>query len=318
MNETNPFLNKAPRTETVHAKTAMRYENNPFFIAIRGVELLFEKAKSVGIALVILAGLSIVGSIPGYYFPEPSTYREPTQIQQQQAPTTNDTTSPAMQTGTTPTTVPKDIGWEKIQHGLARIPLTVWVLVGLFILFGLMLTMGIGLVIQGVVDYTSARIAKGHHVTLSEALSGVFSHFWGYAWVQIVAGAKTFLWTLLLVIPGFVMSYRYSLAGVAFFDKELKGDKAVQHSVALTKDSWLTTFAAQSLLPMLTLGAAASLFTPGTRAVLYRQLEHLTAAHKPKPKAHIVSWLTLLVPIVLWALVALLVGIVIVAVRDYL
>ena len=66
--------------------------------------------------------------------------------------------------------------------------------------------------------------------------------------------------------------------------------------MSLTKGAWLTTFASQALLPMLTLGALQRLTTPGTTAILYRQY---SASDGPKPPAHVVSWLTLVIPIVL-------------------
>ena len=101
------------------------------------------------------------------------------------------------------------------------------------------------------------------------------------------------------------MSYRYSLAGVVFFDKNTKGGAASTQSAALTKGAWLTTFASQNLLNMITLGAIPMLLQPGTNGVLYRQLG---AVGNQKPRAHFLSWLTLLLPFIF---TLLLVGLVV-------
>jgi hypothetical protein len=101
---------------------------------------------------------------------------------------------------------------------------------------------------------------------------------------------------LLLIVPGIVMAVRYSLSGAVFFDKKLKGNAATKESARLTKGGWLTTFASQSLMNIITLGIIELLLVPGTNSVLYRQFRDYEVHGVAKPKAHILSWLTLLVP----------------------
>lgn len=305
MSEPNPFINKAPSTAAVQKKTNTAYENNPFFVATKGIELLFSKAKSIGIALAVLMAFSFLSSLPTYMVPAP--VGQPPQSTQE---TTTETTT--LDQPSTPATVSSkseqsDKEWNEFVNGIKNVPASVWAIVGLIVMAVIVVATLVGFLIQGAIDYTSAQIAKGKEVTLSEAFSGIFKNYWGYVWVQIVAGFKTFLWSLLFIIPGIIMSYRYSLAGVSYFDKKLKGNGSVKHSLALTKGAWLTTFASNSLVPLLTLGAANGLFTPGTRAILYRQFEPLTAKDQPKPKAHILSWLTLMLPLAFWLLITLVV-----------
>lgn len=270
------------------SKTPANYENNPFFIATNGLDLLFSKAQSVGIFMAVLAGLSILASLP-YMFMPPADSSQPT-------PSENATTSAEDQA---------------FIEALSRIPTEAWMMIGAIVLVVIIVMIVIGIIFRGIMDYTSAQIAAGKKATLNEAFRAVFNSFWSYTWVLIVASVKTFLWTLLLFVPGFVMSYRYSLAGVVFFGKGLKGNDASSHSAALTKGAWLTTYASQTLLNLITLGAIPMLLQPGTNGVLYRQL---SAASNTNPRAHILSWLTLLLPFILTGLLLSLILVVILAV----
>lgn len=244
--------------------TTTLYENNPLFIATKGLELLFAKAISVAVMLLIFVGLSLFTGLPSRF-----TYSSK-----------SETTNADMQ---------------QTFNNIQSVDPAVWVVIGAFALMALLAGFFIQVIFNGISDYTAAQLARNKNVTLSEALGAVFSHFWGYSWVVIIVAVKTFLWTLLFIIPGFIMTVRYSLSGVSYFDKQLSGNNAVKHSLALTKGAWLTTFAGHALLPMLTFGALGNLTVPGSSAVLYRQY---SAADGPKPPAHIVSWLTLIIPIV--------------------
>ncbi len=268
-------------TTTSKPKTPATYENNPFFVATNGLDLLFKKAQSIGIFMAVLAGVSALASVP-YMFMSPA-----------------DSSQPA-------STDPKVVAAENqaFAEAIGRVPVEVWLIAGVIVLLIVAVILAIGVIFRGVSDYTSAKLAAGKQVALNEAFRAVFNNFWSYTWVLFVASFKTFLWSLLFFIPGFVMSYRYSLAGVVFFDKALKGAAATTESAALTKGAWLTTFASQNLLNMVTLGAIPMLLQPGTNGVLYGQLR---AAGDQKPRAHFLSWLTLLLPFIF---VGLIVGLV--------
>lgn len=273
-------------TTVTTTKNTADYENNPFYVATNGLDLLFKHAQSVGIVAAILAALSAFSSVPSMIFrgSEPAAPASPA--------------SPAQATsgGGDPT----------------QIPFEFWLILAAGVLIVLVVVFFVGVIVRGVLDYTSAKIARGETVTISEAFRGLFSNFWSYAWVRLIIGVKTFLWTLLFIIPGVIMSVRYSLAGVAFFDTQLRGNAPVKHSAAITKGAWLTTFASQSLLNILTFGIIQTLLTSGTNAVLYRQLDSVDV----KPRAHVLSWLTLIVPIVLALLFLAVVILIINAVSD--
>ena len=261
-------------------KPASKYENNPFFVAVNGLELLFKKAQAIGIIFAVIAVLSAFSSLPTAFIPAD----EPAMTPQQSAQAD-----------------------KEFADGIASVPVGVWVLIAAVIVTVLLVAIAFGTVVGGVTDYTAAQLSHNKDVGFSEALRAVFSNFWGYLWVNFIVTIKVFLWTLLFIIPGVIMSIRYSLAGVAYFDKKLKGNAAVKESARLTKDGWLTTFASNSLFNLITFSLIAPLLVPGTRAVLYQQFRDYDAAGLAKPKAHVLSWLTLIIPIVLVVITILLV-----------
>ncbi len=54
-------------------------------------------------------------------------------------------------------------------------------------------------------------------------LFDLFAYFFRYLWLEILMGIFIFLWSLLLVIPGIIAAYRYSMAPYIFFDNPEKG-----------------------------------------------------------------------------------------------
>ncbi len=258
------------------------YENNPLFVATKGIDLLFKKALSVGILFAILSALSVLGGVPSSFT----------------SPATDQPAAPAPGTAEY-----ADSGSNNFLNAISNVSIEMWLFIALIVLVVLGLVIFVATIFQGVTDVTSSKLSRGESITFTDAFKEVFSNIWGYLWVLIVMNVKIFLWTLLLIIPGIIMAVRYSLSGVVYFDKKLKGNASVKESSRVVKGAWLTTFASQNLLNMLTLGFIAPLLTPGTNAVLYRQLSPLTDT---KPKAHIVSWLTLIIPILLGSLLLLL------------
>ncbi len=54
-------------------------------------------------------------------------------------------------------------------------------------------------------------------------LFDLFAYFFRFLWLEILMGIFIFLWSLLLVIPGIVAAYRYSMAMFIFFEQPEKG-----------------------------------------------------------------------------------------------
>lgn len=247
------------------------YINNPLRIAVDGTKLLFQKAP---MAAIVLAFLSALGA--SSYFNEPAQDAE------------NAAISPEI------TLTPEAV-------------VGIVVVVAVFA-FGALV---IGSLISGIFAHTSAEIAKGREVTFRQSLKAISERLWSFVGLQLLIIVKVILWSLLLIVPGIIMAVRYSLASIAFFDdkKMLKGNAAIKDSLALTKDAWVTTFAAQVFMNIITLGMISPLVDTGSKAMLYRQFDELEQSGEPKPKAHALSWVTLGLSIVI-AIIALIVAIV--------
>ena len=255
---------------TPEQPTVTKYENNPFLLALNGIQALFALAKPVAIFFLVLSVLNVLSGLIDTGSPSDSAASE----------RETDEFIKSVQSFSTD-------AW--ITIGVVAVV----VFIGLFV---------IGAIINGIADYTASRLAKGKKSGLKEAFSATIKRLGGYLWLKIIVAVKTFLWSLLFVVPGIVMSYRYSLAGVAFFAEDIKAHESVKRSLVLTKGAWLTTFASQTLFNLITLGFIAPLLMPGTLALLYRQF---TAQPDQKPAAHILSWLTLIIPIILAILLVL-------------
>lgn len=254
------------------------YENNPFFAAANSITLLVDSARSV---LLFLAALAAVNFFLGIVSPD---YSKPAE-RNQSVNKINDITN----------------NWTADDRLLAVLAVFVITLALLMI----------SALLGGVAAYTSARVARGKSVRLDEAFRASFDKLWSFLWLQLIIAGKLLLWTLLFILPGIYMAFRYSLANVAFFDKELRGNNAIKESLRLTKGAWLTTFASNMLFNSLTFGMISNVVNTGVNAVLYRQYEAL--GNKPKPPAHWLSWVTLAIPIffvlfAFFALIAIIVG----------
>lgn len=265
---------------TTPQKTTYEYENNPLIVTVTGLKLMFDKAQQVAILIVVLAGVlalfSFVMQAIGTIADEAA-----------RSPTSSATSQQAA----------------NIEVSLATTDMSVVVPLAVIIFVLLVGIMLISYYVMAITDYTAARVAENKPVTLKEAARVAWQRFGGYLWVIILSHLKILAWSLLLIIPGIYKSFRYSLAGVSYFSDSanLRGDKAIQHSNQLTAGGWLTTFASLTFFNFLTGGIIEPLLTMGSKTVLFRQ--YTLRANKPKPDAHILSWIGLLLPFVLIILV---------------
>lgn len=229
------------------------YENNPFFVAANGLTALLDLARGVGILFIILSILNFFSGGDRWKMSDHD----------------NDKLADVLS------------GWTGTEWTLA-IGATFIILLA----FAL-----VGALLGGVSAYTSSQMAKGKKVKIGQAFSVALDHVWGYLWLNIIITVKLFLWSLLFIVPGIYMAFRYSLAGVAFFDKDLHGNAAIKKSLQLTRNGWLTTFASNILFNILTLGALNMAITTGVNATLYKQFGKVG---DDKPAAHWLSWVSLL------------------------
>ncbi len=248
------------------------YENNPFYIGLHGLQLLFNRAQSVGIYAAILAGISLLLNTASNIIDAIDQIN------------THDSTI------TTVSTTPNEV------NGAILIAVLVVAVVVVVVV------MLVSALLYGVLEYTSAKLAQDKEVTLGDAFAETFKRLPGYLWVYVVMLVKIFLWTLLLIVPGIIMAVRYSLAGTVYFAENKQGNAAVKRSAELTKGAWFTTFAGTGLWNLMTFGVITWLVNPSANAVLYRQFKATTDSGSKKPSAHWLSWLTFFGPIAIFVL----------------
>lgn len=255
-------------------KSTVPYENNPFMIGIEGLKLIFTNAKGVGIYSIVMTVAMLLLAMVVYVIAAIIDIAQ------------GGDGSKTFEASAQPSSL-----------DAAAIAITLGV-----IIVGTVLSMAVSLLLFGVLEYAAGMTAQGKKVTLGQSFNAVLKSFPAYLWMYILFTVKVLLWSLLLIVPGIIMFNRYLLAGTVFFAEGKRGNAALQRSSELTKGAWLTTFGGAWIWNMISQGIAAMVFWPGSMAVLYRQFAARTDANEPKPAAHVLSWLTLLVPIGLFVL----------------
>ena len=127
------------------------------------------------------------------------------------------------------------------------------------------------------------NLVKGCTPKAGDAFSG-FDDFWSAFKVTFLVGLYTFLWSLLLVIPGIVKSYAYSMS--TYILAENKGKSArecIKESMAMTDGHKMElfvlglSFIGWGLLCVITLGIATIWVLP------YMQATYANAYNSLKP-----------------------------------
>lgn len=248
-----------------------KYDNNPFFIATTGISMVFKYAKNIGVFLLVLSVLLTISQ----FIPS------------------------------SPTDTSVDRSVDSYLQSISTSELATVVIA--VVMIGLAIFV-LSIMLNGIVGYTAARTSQGKSTTLKQAFNAVLERFGSYLWLSILVGVKVFLWSLLFIIPGVIMAVRYSLSSAVFFDERnsLKGGDAIKRSSELVKGSWLTTFAAQSLFNIITLGWISFVVSVSTQSALYKQYTDAAASGADKPRAHWLSWVTMLLLFTLFIAIALL------------
>ena len=260
--DTNTSGGGQPLPPTEAGETA--YENNPFKVAIRGIEGLFHYAKTIAIIMLVLSIIGVLSNAVS---------------------NANDTLNP--QSETSPL-------WGGEGAGTSSDPdmagfLTLLLAAGSIILIFTIVVWIVAIIINGIRDVSAAAVANRKKITLGEAFSALFKRLGGYVWLQILIMVKVLLWSLLFIVPGVIMAIRYSLAGTAFFARDMKAGQALKHSIEITKGGWITTFASYGFFNIVTLGFISALIDTGSRSILFRQFDAYHRSNTPKPSAHALS-----------------------------
>lgn len=242
----------------------VEYIRNPFSIAIEGIRSLFRFAKPVAIIFLILTVASAV-----------TNFATSAADLAQKYYTTEESASLYDENA-----LPKFDGISSDQ-----LAATFVVLGGIFLIFFVTFIIAT-IIINGLRDVATAAAVNNQKISLGQAFSRLFKRLPGYIGLSLLVGVKIFLWSLLFIIPGIVMAVRYSLAGTAYFARDMKATDAIRYSTKITKDGWMTTFASYGWLNIVTLGFIQLLVQPGAQIQLFRQFDHLEQNGGNKPGAH--------------------------------
>lgn len=245
-------------------KATITYENNPFSVAASGIDDLFKYAKVLAIIMLVLSVLGVLGNAASNLH----DYNQPYQTEPVATPTHAQATP--------------NLSMEQVLALIA--------MVGSIALIVTIILLVIGSIFAGLRDVSAAAVATRTPVSFGEAFNRLFARFGEYLWLQILIIVKVFLWSLLLIIPGIIMAVRYSLAGTAFFARNMKANEALRYSTTITKGGWLTAAASYGLFNIITLGLISALVDTGVRGTLFRQYDAYNTANLRKPSPH---WLTI-------------------------
>jgi len=127
-------------------------------------------------------------------------------------------------------------------------------------------------------------VVKGNHPQVGDAFSG-FDDFWAAFKVTFLVGLFTFLWSLLLVIPGIIKSLSYSMS--TYILAENKGKAALEcinESKAMTEGHKMElfvlglSFIGWGLLCVITFGIASIWVLPYMQATYTNAYNRLKGA----------------------------------------
>ena len=135
------------------------------------------------------------------------------------------------------------------------------------------------IMLSGGVTITFLSVARRANANVG-TLFDMFNYFIRYLWLTILTAIFVFLWTLLLIVPGIIAAYRYSMAVYIFIDDPDKGAlQCIRESKELTRGyKWQLFVLDLSFLGwiILSLIPFVSIFTlpymETTRANFYRVL----------------------------------------------
>src|SRR5680860_705169 len=121
-------------------------QNNPFFIAIDGLKILFSRAPQIALTMAVLSGLALIVN-------DRTTIDVPNNLE-----TNQDVTRYI------------DQQWTQFVDKIQSIQSQDWIIIGIIVTIFLIATFVASTLVSGVNSYTAARMMKGETVKLSEAL----------------------------------------------------------------------------------------------------------------------------------------------------
>jgi len=239
------------------------YISNPFSLSFNRIGTFFEKNLGWAIALIILPlvgfifqlFLNIVGAIIDSSSSSAHAY------------SLNDTQTASL------------------AIGVIAIVAIIWIL---FVFVGIAIQVFIG----GVLTYVSLQNDEGKTASFKDAIDATVERFWRLLIAQLLANLKIFAWSLLLIIPGIIAAFRYSLLPYVIMDEpgENKGIRSSHNRVkALVKNRKREVFGVATVAGIIPF--IGNLVQLTGNAALYRQLQVFHDNKLEKPTIHWLNYL---------------------------
>lgn len=258
---------KKSTTSATNKPVGPVYQSNPFALSFDKFGQFFEKNLGWAIALIILP-------IFGFFFQLLISIIDAATTPSAEAHSGH--AHPELQLGAVD---PATIG---------IISLTV-ILVAVLLATIIVVSVAIQTFLSGLFSYVALENEAGRTARFSVAVDAVVARFWRLFLAQLLATAKIFGWTLLLIIPGIVAVFRYALLPYVIMDEPAskKGVKdshdRVKALVTGRKREVFGVATVATIIPII-----GNLIQFIGNAALYRQLQ---VFHDKKLERPAVHWL---------------------------
>ncbi len=235
--------------------------NNPIALALGGVKQLYAQARGIFWLFLVISVLSALSNLDGSGSNESST-----------------------------TDFSEFAGFGADEYTV----------VGIFIALMVVVFIVVSLILWGMVGFTAAQLTENKKTSIKEAFNTSRKNLGRLFTTGLIMLLRLLGWTLLFIIPGFIMAVRYSLTSVTLFkEPDLKPGQVVSRSAQLTKGAWMHTFATRALLSLLTLTLLDMVIDSAAQAKLYPQLKSSKDGGETTFKTHLLSKVFILVPLTL-------------------
>ena len=245
----------------------VKYQSNPFYLCFEMFNTFFEKNTWWAVALLISGLLSAFVSTAGNFLSSLSDMSS----QPVQAATINEFTS---------------------ADGFTGIGLIFVIAISLILLVLIITTTILQVFIGNVFQYVALRNNDRHSVGLNEAFSAVWKRFPRLLLAQFLALLKIIAWSFLLIIPGIIAAYRYSLLAYVILDEsETKKGISDSHerTKALIAGRKREAFGVSTVAGLLPIVGPLNQVMGSSR--LYRQLQVFHDGKLQKPPVHWLNYL---------------------------
>ncbi len=276
--------NKSSKKST---KPLIEYRSNPFSLAFNKFGLFFENNLGWAIAIIsisLLYGMfQFAAQIPSLL--EPDTSETTTSFEKQNSTKTQTTESSDLKKFEEDNFKMPQID-EKDFPAIGIIVLII-VLVLLLVTGLVLLQVLVTTFVFGILTYVALENDAGRKASLSSAIDAVVARFRRLFLATLLANLKIFGWTLLLIVPGIIATFRYALLPFVIMDESPK-----KRGIVASHDrvKQIVTGRKREVFGVATVAVIIPII--GTinqyvgNAALYRQLQVYVDQEAEKPPVH--------------------------------